>query len=81
MILVMFDYLNLIVGFLRLRFLLKIHIFNYSPGPNLMRIPLVLNSTSAIFGKNPKTHLVRPIIHLMRILPIIHLVQKFALSE
>ena len=46
-----------------------------------MRIPLVLNSTSAIFGKNPKTHLVRPIIQLMRILPIIHLMQKFALSE
>ena len=46
-----------------------------------MRIHLVQNSTSAMFGKNPKIHLVQPIIHLVRILPIIHLVQKFALSE
>ena len=46
-----------------------------------MRIHLVPNSTSAISGKNPKIHLVRPIIHLMRILPIIRVVQKFALCE
>ena len=52
-----------------------------TPGPHLMRIHLVQNSTSAIFGKSPKIHLVRPIIHLVRILPIIHLVPKFALSE
>ena len=55
--------------------------FLCTPGPHLMRIHLVRNSSSAIFGKNPKIHLVRPIIHLVRILPIIHLVQKFALSE
>ena len=46
-----------------------------------MRIHLVRNSTSAIFGNNPKIHLVRPIIHLVRILPIMYFVQKFALSE
>ena len=46
-----------------------------------MRIHLVQNSTSAKFQKSPKIHLVRPIIHLVRILPIIHLVQKFALSK
>ena len=46
-----------------------------------MRIHLVRNSTSAIFGKNPKIHLVQPIIHLVRILPIMHFVQKFAVSE
>ena len=52
-----------------------------APGPHLMRIHLVRNSTSARFWKSPKIHLVRHIIHLVRILPIIHLVQKFALSE
>ena len=46
-----------------------------------MQIHLVRNSTSAISGKYPKIHLVWPIIHLMRILPIIHLVQKVALNE
>ena len=54
---------------------LLIHTVAHStPGPHLVRIHLVQNSTSAIFGKSPK-------IHLVRILPIIHLVQKFALSE
>ena len=52
----------------------------YTPTPHLMRIHLVQNSTSAIFGKSPKIHLARP-IHLVQILPIIYLVQKFALSE
>ena len=42
------------------------------PGPRLMRIHLVRNSTSAKFQKSPKIHLVRPIIHLVRI---------FALSD
>ena len=37
-----------------------------------MRIHLVRNSTSAKLQKNPKIHLVRPIIHLVRI---------FALSD
>ena len=43
-----------------------------TPGPRLMRIHLVRNSTSAKFQKSPKIHLVRPIIHLVRI---------FALSD
>ena len=34
----------------------------FTPGPQLMR-----NSTSARFQKSPKIHLVRPIIHLVRI--------------
>ena len=48
---------------------------------HLMRIHLMQNSTSVILGKSPKIHLVQPIIHLMRILPIIRVVQKFALCE
>ena len=38
-----------------------------TPGPWLMRIHLVQNSTSAKFQKSPNIHLVRPIIHLVRI--------------
>ena len=37
---------------------------SYSPGPQLTRIHLVRNSTSAKFQKS---HLVRPIIHLVQI--------------
>ena len=43
-----------------------------TPGPRLMRVHLVRNSTSAKFEKSPNIHLVRPIIHLVRI---------FALSD
>ena len=38
-----------------------------TPGPHLMRIHLVRYSTSARYGKYSIIHLVRPIIHLMRI--------------
>ena len=41
-----------------------------------MQIQLVRNSASAIFIKNPKIHLVRPIIHLVQILALI-IQQKF----
>ena len=47
-------------------------VFECTPGPRLMRIRLVRNSTSAKFQKSPIIHLVRPIIHLVRI---------FALSD
>ena len=43
-----------------------------TPGPRLMRVHLVQNSTSVKFEKSPNIHLVRPIIHLVRI---------FALSD
>ena len=43
-----------------------------TPGPHLMRIHLVQYSTSARYEKYSNIHLVRPIIHLVRI---------FALSE
>ena len=43
-----------------------------TPGPRLMRIHLVRYSTSARYEKYSNIHLVRPIIHLVRI---------FALSE
>ena len=46
-----------------------------------MRIHLVRYSTSARYEKYSIIHIVRPIIHLVRILPIMHFVQKFALSE
>ena len=51
----------------------------YTPGPRLMGVHLVQNSTSAKFEKSPNIHLVRPSIHLVR--PIIHLVRIFALSD
>ena len=38
-----------------------------TPGPHLMRIHLVRYSTSARFEKYSIIHLVRPIIHLVRI--------------
>ena len=38
-----------------------------TPGPHLMRIHLVRNSTSARYEKYSNIHLVRPIIHLVRI--------------
>ena len=47
-------------------------VFTTTPGPRLMRVHLVRNSTSAKFEKSPNIHLVRPIIHLVRI---------FALSD
>ena len=43
-----------------------------TPGPRLMRVHLVRNSTSAKFEKSPNIHLVRSIIHLVPI---------FALSD
>ena len=46
--------------------------FINTPGPHLMRIPLVRYSTSARYEKYSNIHLVQPIIHLVRI---------FALSE
>ena len=39
----------------------------YTPGPHLMRIHLVRYSTSARYEKYSIIHLVRPIIHLVRI--------------
>ena len=38
---------------------------NSTPGPQLMRIHLVQNSTSAKFQKSPNIHLVQPINHLL----------------
>ena len=38
-----------------------------TPGPHLMRIHLVRYSTSARYEKYSNIHLVRPIIHLVRI--------------
>ena len=38
-----------------------------APGPHLMRIHLVQYSTSARYEKDSIIHLVRPIIHLVRI--------------
>ena len=38
-----------------------------APGPHLMRIHLVRYSTSARYEKYSIIHLVRPIIHLVRI--------------
>ena len=38
-----------------------------TPGPHLMRIHLVRYSTSARYEKYSIVHLVRPIIHLVRI--------------
>ena len=38
-----------------------------TPGPHLMRIHLVQYSTSARYEKYSNIHLVRPIIHLVRI--------------
>ena len=38
------------------------------PGPRLMRIHIVRNSTIAKFQKSPNIHLVRLIIHLVQIL-------------
>ena len=38
-----------------------------TPGPHLMRIHLVRYSTSARYEKYSIIHLVRPIIHLVRI--------------
>ena len=40
---------------------------SYTPGPHLMRIHLVRYSTSARYEKYSIIHLVRPIIHLVRI--------------
>ena len=45
---------------------------NHTPGPRLMRIHLVRYSTSVRYEKYSNIHLVRTIIHLVRI---------FALSE
>ena len=53
-------------------FIDKIKVILYTPGPQLMRIHLVQNSTSAKFQKSPNINLVRPIIHL---------VGNFALSD
>ena len=39
----------------------------FTPGPHLMRIHLVRYSTSARYEKYSIIHLVRPIIHLVRI--------------
>ena len=41
--------------------------FDCTPGPHLMRIHLVRYSTSAKYEKYSNIHLVRPIIHLVRI--------------
>ena len=41
-----------------------------SPGPQLMRVHLVRKSTNAKFEKSPNIHLVRPIIHLVRIFAV-----------
>ena len=38
-----------------------------TPGPRLMRVHLVQNSTSTKFEKSPNIHIARPIIHLVRI--------------
>ena len=46
-----------------------------TPGPRVMRIHLVRNSTSARFEKNPKVFTSSKFIQLVQ--PIIHLVQKF----
>ena len=43
-----------------------------TPGLRLMQIHIEQNSTSAKFQKSPNIHLVRPIIHLVRM---------FALSD
>ena len=45
----------------------KIDFESSTPGPHLMRIHLVRYSTSARYGKYSIIHLVRPIIHLVRI--------------
>ena len=45
---------------------------SFTPGPRLMRVHLVRNSTIAKFEKSPNIHLMRHIIHLVRI---------FALSD
>ena len=37
----------------------------HTPGPWLMRVHLVQNSTSAKFEKSPNIHLARPIIALI----------------
>ena len=44
----------------------------HTPGHWLMRVHLVRNSTSAKFEKSPNIHLVRPIIHLVRIFALSH---------
>ena len=46
------------------------HCLQNSPGPRLMRVHLVRNSNSAKFEKSLNIHLVRPIIHLVRILAL-----------
>ena len=46
------------------------HCLQNSPGPRLMRVHLVQNSNSAKFEKSLNIHLVRPIIHLVRILAL-----------
>ena len=38
-----------------------------TPGPRLMRVHFVQNSIRAKFEKSPNIHLLRPIIHLVRI--------------
>ena len=45
----------------------RIASFENTPGPHLMRIHLVRYSTSARYEKYSNIHLVRPIIHLVRI--------------
>ena len=46
---------------------LKLSLTLGTPGPHLMRIHLVRYSTSAKYEKYSNIHLVRPIIHLVRI--------------
>ena len=45
----------------------QLHNIYFTPGPHLMRIHLVRYSTSAKYEKYSIIHLVRPIIHLVRI--------------
>ena len=47
--------------------LFVLHQHTYTPGPRLMWIHLVQNSTSAKFQISPNIHLVWPIIHLVPI--------------
>ena len=48
-------------------FLIKLNMKPCTPGPHLMRIHLVQYSTSVRYQKYSIIHLVRPIIHLVRI--------------
>ena len=57
------------------------HCLQNSPGPRLMRVHLVRNSNSAKFEKSLNIHLVRPKNTVFLVRPIIHLVRILALSD